>query len=109
MVNNNFPQVDFNVAYQTPKTIGSYFPFKDKIKRDMDKSMVIYNIKCTQCNAEYIGKTDRILSIRISEHKKDENSACLHHSQPTGHVMDYENVQFIYASSTDTKLRVKSC
>ena len=28
----------------------------------MGKSMVIYNIKCTQCNAEYIGKTDCILS-----------------------------------------------
>ena len=53
LVNNNFPQVDLNVAYQTPKT---------NIKRDMDKSMVIYKIKCTQCNAEYIGKTDCILS-----------------------------------------------
>ena len=70
LVNNNFPQKDFNVAYLTPKTNGSYFPSKYNIKRDMDKSMAIYNIKCTQCNAEYIDKTDRILSIRISEHEK---------------------------------------
>ena len=68
LVNNNFPQLDFNVAYQTPKTIGSYFPFKDK--RDMYKSMVIYNIKCTQSNPEYIGKKYRILSIRYANIKR---------------------------------------
>ena len=62
--------------------------------------MVIYSIKCAQCNAEYIGKTDRILSIRISEHKKVENSACFQHSQTTGYVMDYEKVQVIDATST---------
>ena len=60
--------------------------------------MVINNFKCTQCNAEYIGKTDRFLSIRISEHKKGENSAYFQH---------FENVQVIYAASTDKKFRVK--
>ena len=50
LVNNNFPRVNFNVAYQTPKTIGSCYPFKDNIKRDMDKSLEIKNIKCTQCH-----------------------------------------------------------
>ena len=69
--------------------------------------MVIYNIKFTQYNAEYIGKTDRILSIWISEHKKGQNSTCFLHSQTTGNVMDYENVLTIDAASTDTKLRVK--
>ena len=67
--------------------------------------MVIYNIKCTQCN-EYIGNKDRVLSKRICEHKKGENSACFQHTQTTGHVMDYLNVEVIDAASTDTKIRV---
>ena len=60
--------------------------------------------KCTKCNAEYQGKTERILSIQISEHKNGKNSASF--QQINRHLMVYENMQVINAGSTDTKLRV---
>ena len=57
LVNSNFPQIDFNVAYQTPQTIESFFPYKDKVKDAEAQSLVVCKLKCDSCDAEYIGKT----------------------------------------------------
>ena len=62
LITISFAQVDFAVAFQTPMSLGKMFPFKDNIKNVEDRSMVVYNIKCVACNAQYIGKTKRILS-----------------------------------------------
>jgi hypothetical protein len=107
LVVSNFPLVNFNVAYQTPKTISSHFPFKDNIKKNEDKSLVVYNIKCKNCEANYIGKCKRILSYRISEHKKSSESSCCQHESSTGHTMDYDNIEIIDKADTDMKLRIK--
>jgi hypothetical protein len=32
LVEDTYPQVDFNVAFKSPKIIGSLFPLKDQIK-----------------------------------------------------------------------------
>ena len=32
LVNQYYPQVDFNVAFKTPDEIGKHFPYKDNIK-----------------------------------------------------------------------------
>jgi hypothetical protein len=32
LVNDRFPQIDFNVAFQTPRSIGSLFSFKDNMR-----------------------------------------------------------------------------
>ncbi|CAF1149072.1 unnamed protein product [Brachionus calyciflorus] len=86
LVVSNFPLVNFNVAYKTPKAIASHFRFKDNIKKNQDKSLVVYNIKCKNCEAYYIGKCKRILSYRISEHKKSSESSCCQHESNTGHT-----------------------
>ena len=43
------------------------------------KSHVIYKLTCPACNAEYMGKTDRCLSVRLDEHTSDHNSAMFQH------------------------------
>ena len=43
------------------------------------KSHVIYKLTCPACNAEYIGKTDRCLRVRLDEHNSDYNSAMFQH------------------------------
>ncbi len=78
VVEDCYQQVDFNVAFQAPHTIGKMFPFKDNIKRDLEKSMVVYCLTCS-CGHIYIGKTDRILSERMNEHKRDVKSSCYQH------------------------------
>jgi hypothetical protein len=105
LVNENFPQVDFKVAFQTQRTIGSLFPFKDNIKRTEDKSHVVYKLKCKDCEASYIGKTQRILSIRIDEHEKRTDSACYQHAEVLNHQIDYENITD--SANSDMKLQIK--
>ena len=48
LFNNNFPQIEFNVAFQAPMTLGKLFPFKDNIKNVEERSLVVYslNLKC---------------------------------------------------------------
>jgi hypothetical protein len=104
LVNENFPQVDFKVAFQTPRTIGSLFPFKDNIKRTEDKSHVVYKLNCKDCEASYIGKTQRILSIRIDEHEKRTDSACYQHAEALNHHIDYEDAEVIDSANSDMKL-----
>ncbi len=45
LVTTNYPQVEFNVAFQTPMTLGKLFPFKDNVKNVEDRSLV-YSITC---------------------------------------------------------------
>jgi len=84
LVTTNFPNIDFIVAFKTPNDIGKMFPFKDNI-RDVEKqSLVIYRIKCETCNADYIGKSKRILQLRIDEHndeKKNQSAVQVHWSE----------------------------
>ncbi|CAF0863808.1 unnamed protein product [Brachionus calyciflorus] len=76
LITSNFPQIDFNVAYQTPQTISSFFSFKDKVKDAQAQSLVVYKMKCETCNAEYICKTERILHHRVKEHRTGKTSSC---------------------------------
>ena len=108
LVSSSFPQVEFNVAFQTPATVGSFFPFKDKIKDLESQSQVIYKINCKSCDASYIGKTQRILYHRIHEHMTDNKSACYQHSvSNAGHEFDYENIEVIEKADNNTKQLVK--
>jgi len=108
LVEDNYTQVDFNVAFKAPNTIGNLFPFKDRIRDKENQSLVVYRINCTTYNAEYIGKTERILVKRINEHAKSDKSACYQHTiEYPDHKMDYKNVQVIDRASNDFKLRMK--
>ena len=42
-------------------------------------SHVIDKLTCPACNAEYMGKTDRCLRVRLDEHSSDHNSAMFQH------------------------------
>jgi len=108
LVSNNFPQVDFNVAFQAPMTVGKLFPFKDNVKNANERSLVVYSLKCARCEVEYIGKTERILCHRLKEHKNSKKSACKQHvdANPT-HYFDFDNVEILDTADSDNKLRIK--
>ena len=111
LVTKSYPQVKFNIAFQPPMTIGSMFPFKDTVKANNHRSLVVYKIRCKTCGAEYIGKTERILQHRINEHKRlgksNKSATKLHTTNNPGHQMDYDNVEIIDLANNNLKLQVK--
>ena len=53
---------------------------KDKLPL-LDQSGAVYKIKCDDCDAVYVGETERVLEVRVKEHHRS--------SSPVGHHMDY--------------------
>jgi hypothetical protein len=108
LVEDNYTQVDFNVAFKAPRTIGNMFPFKDRIRDIASQSLVVYKINCETCQAEYIGKTERILAHRMKEHAKSTKSACYQHViDNPDHSMGYDKIQVIDRASSDFKAKMK--
>ena len=67
IVSESYPQIQLLFTYKSSSMIGSHFGFKDK-QPLMSKSNLIYKYTCECCQAFYIGKTNRQLAVRISEH-----------------------------------------
>jgi hypothetical protein len=108
LTSNTLPKVELNVAFQAPFTIGKLFPFKDNIKKAMDRSSVVYWIRCKSCSCSYIGYTDRTLSQRVHEHETRPSSACYQHQVThPGHKMDFANTRIIDTGDSELKLRIK--
>ena len=63
--------------------------FKDRPIDVLKKSLVVYHVKCQECEADYIGKTERILFYRIQENKGESSyktdSAFHEHQLATSH------------------------
>ena len=107
LVSSHFPQVDFNVAFKAPCTIGELFPFKDQIKKIEEMSKVVYKLTCETCKAENIGETCRILQDRVEEHKKGPSSSVWKHTmQPGGHYFDFEKIEVIDRADSESKLKL---
>ena len=70
------------------KNLGLYCSTKDKIPSDQ-RSNVIYEIKCPGCGGTYIGKTDRCLSVRLSEHSTRHDQPMFRHLSTCNQFIDY--------------------
>ena len=58
----------------------------------------VYKIKCSGCQASYIGETGRNLNTRLTEHKRatrngDANNHIAVHHQLTNHNIDWDSAQ----------------
>ena len=84
-------EVYFRGANSIKKTL-----VKPKDKDDkMDKSGVIYRIKCNDCDADYVGEAGRIFRDRFKEHCKPK-SPIYHHHQESGHALPTsDNVEIL--------------
>ena len=69
--------VKFRVFYDTKK-MSFYCNIEDKLSHDQ-RNHVIYKIKCPGCNGCCIGKTERCLIIKITEHGTKETEPMLKH------------------------------
>ena len=83
------------------------FTFKDLIPKRL-KSFVVYRVHCTNCNANYIGKTKRHVATRFKEHCHPRNpTAVTEHIMSTGHEAMIEDVKILANGKTDKELLIK--
>ena len=111
-----YPDVKFVMIFSNKFTIGSMFKYKDNLPTTLI-SNVIYEFKCSSCNARYIGETVRNLALRFSEHKgvsartgrplaSPSFSAIRSHSLQSDHPFSINDFTILKRASqpTDTKL-----
>lgn len=85
--------VNFIVIYQTKKP--SFFVSnKDKIP-DLSRNNIIYQITCPGCGHKYIGKTERRLETRLTEHFTNISTSAV-----AQHLLDCPLAQYIVDLST---------
>ena len=66
-MNKSLPACSLRVVFHSPSRKSSFFKFKDRVPRAL-LSNVVYQFKCSSCNASYFGKTTRHLKVRACEH-----------------------------------------
>ena len=103
LINKFYPQIEFNLMFKTPKTIGNFFNFKDKTPQHL-RSKVVYKVSCSDCDGFYIGKTCRNLITRIEEHKVGKNSSVSEHVQQNGHTMNWKDIEILDHAKSDMQI-----
>ena len=107
LIKQYYPKIKLRVAFKSPSHLGDNFPFKDKVVDPSKQSLVVYHIKCMDCDNDYIGKSEQILSNRIEQHLTDKNSHVYQHIKTEQHRMDFENIEILDHASNDRKLQYK--
>lgn len=95
IISRRIRKLGLDTIFTVPKKLDLIIR-KHKDKLDPKKlTGVVYNIKCTGCNASYIGQTKRHVETRMREHcnniKKDESSYSVvsKHRLMNGHDFDW--------------------
>ena len=96
-------KVQLIVAFKPPTDLSKQFRFKDKVDQE---TLVVYHIKCKDCNKDYIGKTKRNLNIRISEHQT-KDTAISKHAAEMNHTIDFDSVETLDKACNDRQLELK--
>ena len=83
---------------------------KDKIP-DIEKSSVVYKIKCRDCDSCYIGETGRQLGTRILEHRSNvrslyNRSQLVEHITSHNHSIDYDGASRLAKHKHDRSRKI---
>ena len=70
---------------------------KDKVDH-LDKCGTVYHIKCVDCSATYVGKTERILQMWVNEHQCP-SSPVQQHIMEQHHHFKSEEVSVLHQES----------
>ena len=114
VINANYNTVQLKPVFTAARKIGSFFHHKDRMLDPLCSS-VVYQYTCGSCNASYVGKTLRNLSIRTDEHKgvsfrtkyrlsKPMFSSIREHSEHCDHLIQNQNFTILDFASNDYDL-----
>ena len=108
--------VDFRIVFSNPCTIGSFFKIKDSTPCDV-QSRVVYEYKCSSCNAGYIGSTSRSFKARRLGHMgrsihtgrplgKPEHSNIRLHSEAEDHPVNHSDFKILHSLPDNVSLLI---
>ena len=106
-------RVNIRAAFRTKTTIRSLLTSVKPTQSPLDKTGVIYNIPCKDCDKVYVGETGRTLSARQKEHRRQlaygrtDSSAVAAHAVSTLHDIDWENSSVLEHEDNFFKRKVK--
>ena len=106
------PFIKLHVVHYNRCTIRSFFNKSLRTNISvLQRSNVIYMMRCSDCSACYIGKTKRKLHNRVCEHRaalKGRGFSCIaEHSLRAGHRISWTNVEVIGSDYSDIRLLYK--
>ena len=115
LLTRTYPQLDIRYVFVNKSTIGSLFPFKDKIPDNL-QALVCYRYVCIICKHDYVGLTTCNLGKRIADHQgvsertgrrcKKPYSAILEHQEKTNHPINRSDFKIIGRASHPTELEI---
>ena len=94
--------VKFVIIYDTKK-ISYFLPTKDKIP-NTSRSNLVYEFTCPGCNSSYIGKTERNLATRLSEHSDPQKSSIAKHLSESDIFDNLNDINYKDTNKPDTPL-----
>ena len=94
LVKKLYNDVKLEVVFQTANDIGRCFPFKGGHSKHM-QSCGVYDLRSSDCNADYIRKTSRQVKRRFEEQYETYDSACFDHEKTYNHKIDYKNFKIL--------------
>jgi len=73
----------------TSRKIAQEFPTSEPKPQFIDQQCVVYNFKCDQCDAGYVGYTRDHLFVRVDGHRSKTSSVRKHYdNRHTGRIPD---------------------
>ena len=72
------------------------------LKPAVDKELrgsVVYQLKCSRCQACYVGQTDRHFCTRLKEHQSRKSQPVYRHFEQCGTKLELENTEFLAATT----------
>ena len=109
-----YPQVDLKLIFENNYSVGSFFKYKDLVP-DSVRSNIVYQYRCAQCEATYIGETTRHFSTRVAEHRgissrtgrpliNSPNSNIFSHYLSSGHDIQSSNFKILFSGGAGVKI-----
>ena len=116
LLNRTHPQLNLQFIFFNKQTIGSLFPFKDRVPSHL-QSFVVYQYRCSCAAAQYVGQTSCNFAKRIAEHRGVSErtgarlsdppySAIREHARLRHHDIDPENFNIIGTARNHQELNI---
>jgi hypothetical protein len=109
------------IAFKKNKTKPKFYSNLKDTLHNNDKTSIVYEIPCHDCEKVYIGMTKNQLKTRISQHKSNQNklinsnnivdkqiasnkTALVQHAYKNLHTFNFDNAKILHVESNNKKL-----